>query len=549
MKFASSEEFHSRRSPVASRRGIVASSQTPATLAGLDILNRGGSAADAAVAIAAALQVTQPCSTGLGGDCFALYFESSTRTLHALNGSGRSPKALTLEKAVKGSGGGVLPDYHPYTVTVPGAPAAWCDLVGRFGRLPLSTILAPSIELAEGGFPVAPLTSEWWRTGAAEQLSKTPNGRELMADNGGPFPGTIVRLPTLSRSLATLAEEGSKAFYVGTIAERIVEAVQEVGGVLSLDDLEAHASEWVTPISVEYRGAQVHECPPNGQGIAVLIALNILKQLDVESQPAGSAGRYHLLIEAMRLAFADALAYVADPARAEVPLEDLLSEGYAQKRSRTVDPRRAVAAPAAGNPWDIGGPVGDDTVYFCVVDSEGNGCSFINSNFMGFGTGIVPQGCGFALQNRGRGFVLDRRHPNCLAPGKRPYHTIIPGLMTDGRTGNLLSLFGVMGGMMQPQGHLQVVSALLDDELDPQAALDRPRFELEGGRPDGIVLLEDALAADTVAAIEEIGHQVRVIAGSRRAVFGLGQVIVRGKEDVWWGGCDPRSDGCALAQY
>lgn len=548
MNFTSSIHYTSRRSPVASTAGMAASSQTRATQIGIEILRAGGSAADAAVAMAAALQVTQPCSTGLGGDCFVLYYDAAEGKTSALNGSGRSPRGLTLKRALAAAVNGLLPDFHPYTVTVPGAAAAWCDLIDRFGRLPLSRSLAPAIRLAEEGFPVAPLTSQWWREGAELQLSKTPHGKELMPDDGGPFPGTIMRLPNLARSIATLAEGGKRAFYQGEIGERIVEAVQELGGVLSLEDLASHESEWVEPISIEYGGARVYECPPNGQGLAALMALNIAKRLDVGSLPALGADRYHRLAEAMRLAFADARRYVADPALSAVPVEGLLSEGYADDRASLVDPNRSASAPEFGVPAAADERVGDDTVYFCVVDGEGNGCSFINSNFAGFGTGIVPRGCGFSLQNRGRGFVLEEGHPNCLAPRKRPYHTIIPGLLTDAQSGKLRGLFGVMGGMMQPQGHLQVVSALLDDELDPQAALDRPRFQLERGRPDGALMLEDSLPPATVAKLEKMGHEVQVVSGLDRPVFGLGQVLIRGEGPVWWGGCDPRSDGCVLSE-
>lgn len=545
MKFESSELYLSRRSPVPSRRGLVASSQTRATQAGLSVLRNGGTAADAAVAVAAALQVTQPCSTGLGGDCFFLYYEASSGRVHALNGSGRAPRALTLERALREAPGGTLPPFHPYTVTVPGAAAAWCDLVERFGRLELPSILAPAIELAEGGFPVSPLTARWWREGAQTQLSRTAHGAELMDPDGGPYPGTFMRLPNLAWSLRTLAEEGAEAFYRGLIAERIAEAVQEAGGVLTVEDLARHSSEWVEPISTLYRGTRVWECPPNGQGLAALIALNIINGTDVAALPPGGTARYHLLVEAMRLAFADAARYIGDPAQSDIPLSGLLSPAYAAERARLIDPKRAAPGVAAGDPGSV---AGNDTVYFCVLDREGNGCSFINSNFMGFGTGIVPRGCGFSLQNRGRGFVLDAGHPNGLAPEKRPYHTIIPAIMTDGESGELRSLFGVMGGMMQPQGHLQVASALLDDGLDPQAALDRPRFQLADGNSRGPLLLEDSLSPSTVEGLAELGHRIEVLRGADRHLFGLGQVVYHAGDGLWWAGCDPRSDGCALAQ-
>lgn len=543
MQFDSSSAYSSRRSPVASATGIVASSQVLASQIGVRILERGGTAADAAIAVAAALQVTQPCSTGIGGDCFVLYHEAATRTTVALNGSGRAPAALTLEMAAGVSSDGALPNRHPYTITVPGAAAAWCDLSERFGRLPFRDLVEPAAELAERGFPVAPLTAGWWREDSKDTLATTPNGRELLPADGGPFPGTVMRVPTLAESLRTLGEEGRAGFYEGRIGERIVEAVREVGGVLSASDLAEHRSEWVEPISTRYHGRSVLECPPNGQGLAVLIALNILECFDIVSLPAASAERYHLLVEAMRLAFADAARFIADPAVAEVPADALLSKEYAQRRAALIDRKRA-SAPKHGTPG--AGDAGDDTVYFSVLDAAGNGCSFINSNFQGFGTGIVPRGCGFSLQNRGRGFVLDPAHPNCLAPRKRPYHTIIPGMVLDPENGSLDSLFGVMGGMMQPQGHLQVLAALINDEVDPQAALDRPRFQLERGRADGVVMLEDSVPGETVRSLRGLGHDVRVVEGIDRPVFGLGQIITRGDHGLWWGGCDPRSDGCAL---
>jgi len=543
MKMLSSFNYISRRSPVASAGAMVASSQPLATQAGLSILAAGGGAVDAAIATVAALQVTQPCSTGLGGDCFCLYFDRATRAIHALNGSGRSPAALSLERLHRERIYGALPDFHPYTVTVPGAPRAWADLSERFGRLPLSKVLAPAIRIAESGYPVAPLTAEWWQVGAAVQLSKHRHGGELMIDGRGPRPGELMRLPSLASSLRILAEEGSRPFYEGRIAERIVRAVAEAGGVLSLDDLQTHSSEWTTPISVEYRGARVWECPPNGHGLAVLLALGILRHLDIQDHPANDPMRYHLLIEAMRLAFADTARCVADPAFAQAPLDELLSDDYSQARARLVNLDRANRSPMPGG-YSMPNP-GRDTVYFAVVDAEGNGCSFINSNFMGFGTGIVPEGCGYALQNRGRGFSLDAGHANCLAPRKRPYHTIIPALITDEGSGELKAVLGVMGAMMQPQGHVQVASALLDDNVDPQAALDRPRFQLEEGEAGGAVRLEDAFRPDIVQELGRLGHSPHIVSGISRSDFGLGQIILRDGE-TWWAGSDPRGDGCAL---
>jgi gamma-glutamyltranspeptidase/glutathione hydrolase len=524
---------------------MVATSQPLATLAGIDILRAGGNAADAAVAAAAALQVTQPCSTGLGGDCFILYYSVDRNRVEALNGSGRSPGALTQELVDKAGFHGRLPPDHALTVTVPGAPAAWVDAHERWGRHDLSDTLEPAIALAERGFPVSPLTANWWQEGAEQLLSRHRHGQELMIHGRGPRAGEVIVLPTLAKSLEILAEKGKEPFYRGQIAEKIEVAVGEAGGVLSLDDLAAHESQWIDPICSEYRGYHVWECPPNGQGLAALLALNILKSCGFDEYPAGGPDRLHLMIEAMRLALADAKRYVADPEFSRIPVADLLTGEYARQRAAAISAKRSLDPPVWGDPLSLG-PTGTDTVYFCVADADGNACSFINSNFSGFGTGIVPEGCGFSLHNRGYGFVLDSKHPNGLAPGKRPYHTIIPGLSTHAENGKLHTVFGVMGGMMQAQGHLQVVSALIDDDLYPQAALDRGRFQLEEGSPGGDVLLEDCLDPATAAELERRGHRIRILSGLDRPLFGIGQIILQDCEGVFWGGSDPRGDGCAL---
>jgi gamma-glutamyltranspeptidase/glutathione hydrolase len=545
------DDYISRRSPVLATGGAVASSQPLATLAGVDVLRVGGNAADAAVAVAAALNVTQPCSTGLGGDAFCLYYDAATRSVRALNGSGRSAAALTMDRVEAEGLTGRLPDQHAYAVTVPGAAAAWADVVRTLGRLPLADVLAPAIRLAAEGFPVAPCAARWWQGGAKAQLGRHRCGGELMIDGRGPRAGEIMRIPTLADSLRTLAEEGSRAFYEGRIAERIVAVVQEEGGALTMDDLAAHASQWVEPISIDYRGVRVWECPPNGQGLAALLALDILQQFGADELRERTFQQHHLMIEAMRLAFADAAWAVADPQHAAIPLAELLSADYAAERAKLIDARRANRRPARGMP-----PAGEDTVYFCTADAEGNACSFINSNYMGFGTGIVPEGCGFSLQNRGCGFVLRRGHLNCLAPRKRPYHTIIPGMATRAADDSLYAAFGVMGGMMQPQGHLQVVVAMVDEGLDPQSALDRPRFQLAGGAAGGHVLVEDTMDEDIVASLDAAGHQVTVLCGASRSAFGLGQIIRREPPAaslsdpqppaVLWSGSDGRGDGQAI---
>lgn len=520
---------------------MVAASQPLAVAAGLAILQRGGTAADAAVATAAALNVCEPGSTGLGGDAFVLYYEGRSGQVSALNGSGRAPAALSLERLHK-EGFQQLPPFHPYTITVPGACAAWCDFCERFGRLPLAEVLAPAIRMAEEGFPVAPLTAHHWQRGVERQLCQAVNGNELTIGGRAPLPGEIFRNPGLARTLRQVAEGGAKAFYQGAIAEGIASVVREAGGCLSLEDLAAHTSAWVEPISTTYRDLRIWECPPNGQGLAALLALNILEGFDLAALPPLSAGRLHLEIEAMRLAFADAAYYVADPAFNAIPLDQLLSKAYAAERRRLIDLNRAAAGYEYGRL-----PAGSDTVYFCTADSEGNACSFINSNYMGFGSGIVPRGWGFSLQNRGHNFSLQPGHPNALAARKRPYHTIIPAMITNAGDGNLYAALGVMGGFMQPQGQMQVVTALADDELDPQSALDRPRFCLELDEGAGQVALEEGIEWQTAARLAEMGHRLRPVSGLGRNIFGCGQIIRRDPASgVLAGGSDPRTDGCAM---
>ena len=535
--------FDSRRSPVYSRNGIVATSQPLATAAGLEILSRGGNAADAAVAAGAALNVTEPTSTGIGGDMFALFYSAETKQVTALNGSGRAPAALTLDR-LKQDGFSTrqgVPPFHAHTVTVPGACAGWFDLIERHGSLSMSEILAPAIRLASEGFPVAPITAHSWQRGAQNQLKAAPNGSELTIDGRGPRAGEIFRNPNLARTFEIVASRGPSAFYHGEIAEAIVNVIQEAGGCMAMEDLASHVSTWEEPISVTYRGLRVHECPPNGQGITALIALNILEGFDLASIAPLSAERLHLMIEVMRLAFADARWYVADPRFSNVPVEGLLSKEYAEELRKLIDRKRATSDLNHGTPVSSSG-----TVYLSVVDKSGNACSFINSNYWGFGTGIVPKGFGFTLQNRGHNFSLDPDHPNAFEPRKRPYHTIIPAMVTR-EDGSLYASYGVMGGFMQPQGHVQVLSALVDDGLDPQAALDRPRFCIDVEESGGRVALEEGIEMQVASQLAEMGHPVYAVSGYDRSLFGRGQVILRDAETgILCAGSDPRADGCAM---
>jgi gamma-glutamyltranspeptidase/glutathione hydrolase len=556
--------YNSRRSAVFARRGMTASSQPLASQAGLSVLMEGGNAADAAVAMAAMLNLTEPSSTGIGGDCFALYYEAKTKAVTALNGSGRAPAALSLERLEKQQ----LVDrekwlisepYHAHCVTVPGACAGWCDLLERHGSMPRSVVLMPAIYYAENGFPVAPITSHYWSVGAEKQLKTALNGQELTIDGRGPKPGEVFRNRGLGRTFRAVAEGGKEAFYNGEIGRAIVNVIREAGGVLSEVDLAEHRSTWDAPISTTYRGHRLWECPPNGHGIAALIALNILEGFDLAAQDRDGAARWHVLIEAMRCAFADTSWHVADPKFAPPPIRGLLDKRYAAERRKLIDPARATADIEKGTPQTRSG-----TVYFCAVDCQGNACSMINSNYLGFGTGIVPKGFGFTLQNRGYCFSTNPEHPNKIEPRKRPYHTIIPGMITREGDGSLYAPFGVMGGAMQPQGHMQVAVALFDDKLDPQAALDRPRFCINSTTASGTISLEEGIAPHVVEELKRMGHPIGLpasvieelkrtgqpipdlLSGQHRSLFGRGQIIHRREDGVLCAGSDPRADGCAI---
>lgn len=536
--------FASRRSPVHGTRHMAAASQPLAVSAALDVLGRGGSAADACVAMAAVLAVTEPPSTGLGGDAFVLHYDPADGSVSALNGSGRSPAGLTLERVLH-AGGLDLPARHPLFVTTPGACAAWCDLHGRFGALDLGTVLEPAIRLARDGFAVGPVTSQLWAGEFEESLGRARHGRELSVAGRAPHPGERFSNPGMAGVLEAIAREGKQGFYLGDIAAAIVEEVRHAGGALALEDLAFHLEagpDWNAPIETPYRDARVLEHPPNGQGIAALMALNILTALEADlSGDPMSAARLHLVIESLRLAFADVHRYVADPSVEEVPVRELLDPAYAAGRARLIRPDRAAGGIEHGHPVR-----NSDTVYFCAVDSRGAACSMINSVYMSFGSGLVPKGLGFTLHNRGRNFSLVPGRANTLAPSKRPFHTIIPGMLLR-PDGSLLGPFGVMGAFMQPQGHVQVLSAMLDCRLDPQAALDLPRFCITDGDPAGVVAVEEGIPGPALEALSAMGHKVRPVGGYGRGLFGRGQVILRSADGrTLCGGSDPRSDGLAL---
>jgi gamma-glutamyltranspeptidase/glutathione hydrolase len=525
--------YAARRTSLVAANGAVATSHPLAAQAGLRMLLQGGNAIDAAIATAAALTVLEPTSNGLGSDAFALVWDGER--LSGINGSGRAPRRLTIE-AVQGAGHSAMPATGWLPVTVPGAIQLWADLHTRHGSLPFADLLAPAIAYAEAGAPVAPVVAgNWARTVTiAQQRSSAEFAGflETFAPNGAaPAPGTIFASPGHARTLRLLAKHGADAFYRGEIAAAIVAFARETGGLLDEADLDAHRSSWVEPIAVDYHGYTVHEIPPNGQGIAALIGLGILDGLDVSRHPRDSAAAYHLQIEAMKLAFADAQHYVADPEHAAVPTRGLLEPAYLAER-------RALIGDEARYPA-YGAPPRGGTVYLCAADRDGRMVSFIQSNFWGFGSGVVVPGWGIALQNRGHGFTLDHEHPNALAPGKRPFHTIIPGFLS--HKGQPIGPFGVMGGHMQPQGHMQVIINAIDYGMHPQAMLDAPRWRVEDDRS---VRLELETPRHIIDGLVARGHNVVVEAevGS----FGRGQAIWRLPSGVFVAGTEHRCDGAAV---
>ncbi len=532
--------FESRRSPVLSTRGIVATSQPLASMAGLRILSEGGNAADAAVAAAATLAVVEPTSTGIGGDCFALFYRAEDQSVSALNGSGRSPAALDLD-VVERRGG--WERQGPHAVTVPGSIMGWHDTVTRFGRMPLADVLQPAIEHAEQGFAMTPAIARGWDF-QAELLAETgPAGHDLLLNGNAPRAGEVWTNHHIARVMREVAEGGPDAFYQGRPAERIVEAIEHNGGVMALSDLANHCSTFDDAISTTYRRHRVWECPPNGQGITTLMALNILEGFEIGEYEARSPEVLHIIIEALRLAFADARALVADPAKSDVPVEEMLSKAYAAKRRQLICEDQAIEFASSGFL-----PGQSDTVYLSAADGDGNACSFINSNYEGFGSCIVPRECGFSLQNRGAGFVVDDpEHPNALAGGKRPYHTIMPSMITR-HDGSLFASYGVMGGWNQPQGQTQVVLNLIDRGMDAQTAIDAPRVSMYEEPPNGPIYVEDTFGIEVLSALALLGHPVVPASGAMRTgAVGKGQIIYRDPDSgVLWGGSDPRADGCAV---
>ncbi|HEX5416884.1 MAG TPA: gamma-glutamyltransferase family protein [Chloroflexota bacterium] len=526
--------YPSRRVPIVGHRGIVATSQPLAALAGLRILQDGGNAVDAIIATATMLAVVEPTSNGIGADAFALVWDG--QHLHGLNGSGRAAAALNPE-VVRAAGYDQMPDRGWMSATVPGAPRAWSDLHRKFGRLSFEKVLAPAIDTAATGFAVSPITARGWRGSAKAFQSLSgpefaPYFDTFTRDGHAPEAGEIWQLPDHAATLRRIARTGSDDFYRGETAARLVEFSRRTGGYFSEADLAGHTSTWVEPIGTSYRGYEVWEIPPNGQGLAALTALNILEGFDLPRLGRDSVEAHHLQIEAMKLAFADAHRYIADPEHAAVPTRGLLDKAYAAQR-------RALIGETA-RPAEPGTPPTGGTVYLCAADGDGMMVSYIQSNYKGFGSGIVVPGTGVALQDRGAAFRLDPSHPNVLAPGKRPYHTIIPAFLT--RDGQPVGPFGVMGGHMQPQGHLQMALNTIDWGLNPQASLDAPRWQVSENLNQ--VLLEQGVPSHIVQGLIRRGHQVSIEPDG--GLFGKGQLIWRTAHGSLVAGSEPRADGCAV---
>ncbi|KAG8529474.1 uncharacterized protein KY384_006111 [Bacidia gigantensis] len=589
--------FPSRRSVVHSANGIVACTQPLAAQAGQRILHAGGNAADAAVAVAAALNVTEPSSTGIGGDMFCLFYDVKTKRVESLNGSGRAAASASLKQVRKDLGlgdgkKGSIPMSSVHAVTTPGAAAGWADTVESFGsgKLSLGEILAPAIGFAEDGYPVSELSSVFWRSSENEIRHASPNFGEMLktdpkAPDGkrAPNPGELFTNPTLANTFRLLAKHGKEGFYTGDVADALVKVVQDLGGHLASEDLKFHLDEGSEPteaISLRFNGqaigsvrsqgidgepaqtahehgVDVWEHPPNGQGIVALMALGILEELENTNQiptftekDHNSSIYLHAVIEALRIAFADGTWFVTDPNVVKVPTASLISRPYLAERAKLFNPKKASDILSHGSPAHQQ----SDTVYFAVTDRDGNGCSFINSNYGGFGTCIVPKGCGFTLQNRGANFSLDADHPNAFGPRKRPYHTIIPAIITNPDDGSLHSVYGVMGGFMQPQGHVQVLLNMLAFKHNPQNALDAPRVCIGAGTPEmgkvlDVVYLEEGIDAKVGEELRALGHKVEFVSGYKRGLFGRGQVIRCHIEDgryISSAGSDPRGDGAAF---
>jgi gamma-glutamyltranspeptidase/glutathione hydrolase len=528
----------SGRSVVRATHGMVATSQPLASAVGLDVLKRGGNAVDAAIAIAAVLNVTEPNMTGIGGDAFMMVHWSKTKTLTGLNASGRAPRALSL-KHFASKGLKEMPTMGMEPITVPGAFDGWVTLLEKFGTMKLPALMAPAIELAENGYPVAEKIAMDWALEVPRLKETSAAASTFLVNGSAPRAGDIFVQKNLARTLRTIANGGREAFYRGEIARAIVDYCQKNDGYLSMEDFAAQKSEWVDPIATTYRGHTLYEMPPNGQGLTALLLLNILEGIDLKSMRSNPERYYHTLIEATKIAFADRNRYIADPAFSKVPVKELLSKDYAERRRALIDRNKAIDVPNAG-------PIrmGNDTTYFSVIDKDRNAVSFINSIFFNFGSAVVAGDTGIVLQNRGAGFSLEPGHPNQYEPGKRPFHTIIPAMVF--KDDNLFMSYGVMGGDIQPQGHAQVLINLIDRGLNLQEAIDAPRFRYIAGRS---VMLEDELTQPVIEGLIKRGHERSLPpAGAvHRTFMGGGQAImIDPATGALLGASDRRKDGLAL---
>lgn len=529
-------KYASRRRVVHAKRGMVCTSQPLASQAGLTILQQGGNAIDAAIATAICQTIVEPTNNGLGSDCFALVWTGGK--LHGLNGSGYAPQRLTPEAVAASGATERMPLRGWEAVTVPGAPSAWAELHKRFGRLPFAKLFEPAIYYAEQGYPVSPIVARFWQEGI-DALTPYKNNPAIapwfatfdVHGNGvAPKTGELVTLPDHAKTLRILADSYCESYYRGELAQRLVEFSDKTGGYLSLEDLADYRAEWVEPVHINYHGYDVWEMPPNGHGITALMALNILKDMEIGAKDTGDT--FHKQIEAMKLAFADGMHYIADPRYMQTRVEELLSDAYAAQRRALIG--ETALEPTHGKPF-CGG-----TVYLCTADGEGNMVSFIQSNYKDFGSGIVLPGYGINLNDRGAGFSLNPELDDYLAPRKKPYHTIIPGFLT--HEGEAVGPFGVMGAYMQPQGHVQVIMNTVDWLLNPQTALDAPRWQWIAGKE---IWLESSVAPEIVEDLRRRGHEVRVLEDD--TTFGRGEIIWRDSNGVLAGATEPRADGVVAA--
>ena len=534
-------EVFAMRSPVLATSAMAATSQPLATQVALDVMKNGGNAIDAAIAANALLGLVEPTGNGLGGDLFAIVWDAKTKKLYGLNASGRSPKSLSLEWFAQ-NGHQSIPSHGPLPVTVPGAVDGWFMLHDRFGKKPMNELLKPTIDYAKEGFPVSQLIAYYWNR-SIPLLERWPGFSEQFTIEGrAPAEGEVWKNPGLAKTLQSIADGGRDAFYKGDIAKTIANYMEKNGGFLSYEDLSSHTGNWVDPVSTNYRGYDVWELPPNGQGIAALQILNIMELFDISSMDHDSAEYVHLFTEVKKLVFEDRAKYYADSEFNKIPVTTLISKDYAQKRSGLLNLDRAANTYPAGKLLEEG-----DTIYLTTADKEGNMVSLIQSNYRGMGSGMTPDGLGFVLQDRGEMFSLEEGHFNQFEGGKRPFHTIIPAFVTKG--GLPWMSFGLMGGAMQPQGHAQIVINMIDFEMDIQAAGDAPRIHHTGSSEPtgevmsngGILNLETGYSYETIRQLMRMGHEIQYANGP----YGGYQAIHRAPNGVYWGATETRKDGHA----